>query len=164
MLLSSYVYADDYKLHTVNFSIEGGKKLTEDIELILYYDDDTCTSVLLENKNNYSASTVLREGEVKVEILNLIENENLNIEYNKKININKDQEYKITVTEANKEKESKDIEIEEPKGNNPESPFEYKSGFKGTVVSILNTITVTCAALGIVGIIFIIIYIRRLLK
>ena len=31
MFLSSYVYADEYKLHTVNFSIEGGGHLTEDI-------------------------------------------------------------------------------------------------------------------------------------
>ena len=156
MFFSSYVYADDYKLHTVNFNIEGGEYLTEDIELILYYDDDTCTSILLENKNNYSASTVLREGEVKVEILNLIENENLNIEYNKKININKDQEYKLTVTEANKEKESKDIEIEEPKEN--------KNYFKSNLLSILDTIMVTAIVLAIVAAIFGIIAIRRIIK
>ena len=56
MFLSSYVYADEYKLYTVNFNIEGGEYLTEDIELILYYDDDTCTSILLENEKNYKSS------------------------------------------------------------------------------------------------------------
>ena len=171
MLLSSYVYADDYKLHTVNFNIEGGEYLTEDIELILYYDDDTCTSILLENKNNYSASTVLREGEVKVEILNLIENENVNVEYDKEININKDMDYIVTISEIKAEetevKESNVIkreseEIEE--SNNSKKEVKENKNYQSTLTNILNTITVTCAALGIVGIIFIIIYIRRLLK
>ena len=53
MFFSSYVYADDYKLHKVNFSIAGGDLLTDDVELIFHYDDDTCTSILLEKESNY---------------------------------------------------------------------------------------------------------------
>ena len=160
MFLSSYVYADDYKLHTVNFNIEGGKKLTEDIELILYYDDDTCTSILLEKESNYKTSTVLREGEVKVKISNLIENENVNVEYDKEININKDLDYIITISEANKE-EIEENEIEQS-NDIKEEPKENKNYFKSNLLSILNTLMVTAIVIAIVAAIFGIIMIRRI--
>ena len=109
MFLSSYVYADEYKLHTVNFSIEGGENLTEDIELILYYDDDTCTSILLENEKNYNVSTKLRDGKVKVKISNLTEIENVNVEYDKEININKDMDYIVTSTAIGRKEKTRMI-------------------------------------------------------
>ena len=171
MFLSSYVYADEYKLHTVNFSIEGGENLTEDIELILYYDDDTCTSILLENEKNYNVSTKLRDGKVKVKISNLTEIENVNVEYDKEININKDMDYIVTISEIKAEetevKESNVIkreseEIEE--SNNSKKEVKENKNYKSSLTNILDTIMVTAIVLAIVAAIFGIIAIRRIIK
>ena len=152
MFLSSYVYADEYKLHTVNFSIEGGENLTEDIELILYYDDDTCTSILLENEKNYNVSTKLREGKVKVKISNLTEIENVNVEYDKEININKDMDVI--------KRESEEIE----ESNNSKKEVKENKNYKSSLTNILDTIMVTAIVLAIVAAIFGIIAIRRIIK
>ena len=155
MFFSSYVYADDYKLHKVNFSIAGGDLLTDDVELIFHYDDDTCTSILLEKESNYKTSTVLREGEVKVEILNLTEIENLNIKYDKEININKDLNYKITVSKA-AEKEEKIIssDLKDTKEKN-------ENNYKSNLLNILSKLMITAIVIAIVAAIFGIIMIRR---
>ena len=158
MFLSSYVYADEYKLHTVNFSIEGGENLTEDIELILYYDDDTCTSILLENEKNYNVSTKLREGKVKVKISNLTEIENVNVEYDKEININKDMDYKITVSKAD-EKEEKIISPD-LKGTK-EKTEKNENNYKSNLLNILSKLMITAIVIAIVAAIFGIIMIRR---
>ena len=158
MFFSSYVYADDYKLHKVNFSIAGGDLLTDDVELIFHYDDDTCTSILLEKESNYKTSTVLREGEVKVKILNLTEIENLNIKYDKEININKDLNYKITVSKAD-EKEEKIIspDLKDTKEKTEKNENNYKSN----LLNILSKLMITAIVIAIVAAIFGIIMIRR---
>lgn len=158
MFFSSYVYADDYKLHKVNFSIAGGDLLTDDVELIFHYDDDTCTSILLEKESNYKTSTVLREGEVKVEILNLTEIENLNIKYDKEININKDLNYKITVSKA-AEKEEKIIspDLKDTK----EKTKKNENNYKNNLLNILSKLMITAIVIAIVAAIFGIIMIRR---
>lgn len=171
MFLSSYVYADEYKLYTVNFNIEGGEYLTEDIELILYYDDDTCTSILLENEKNYNISTKLREGKVKVKISNLTEIENVNVEYDKEININKDMDYIVTISEIKAEetevqesnvikRESEEIE----ESNNSKREVKENKNYKSSLTNILDTIMVTAIVLAIVAAIFGIIAIRRIIK
>ena len=171
MFFSSYVYADDYKLHKVNFSIAGGDLLTDDVELIFHYDDDTCTSILLEKESNYKTSTVLREGKAKVKISNLTEIENVNVEYDKEININKDMDYIVTISEIKAEetevKESNVIkreseEIEE--SNNSKKEVKENKNYKSSLTNILDTIMVTAIVLAIVAAIFGIIAIRRIIK
>ena len=148
MFFSSYVYADDYKLHKVNFSIAGGDLLTDDVELIFHYDDDTCTSILLEKESNYKTSTVLREGEVKVIILHLTEIDNLNIKYDKEININKDLNCTITVSKATeKEEEIISPDLKDTKEKTEKNENNYKSN----LLNILSKLMITAIVIAIVA-------------
>lgn len=168
-LFGTCTYASDTtELYTINFSIEGGELLNEDIELIVQYNDNTCTSILLKKEKNYSMKSKLPKGEAKVKILNLSEAA-FDIAYDKEFTIDKDKDYIITIKEQVKKKvvseettEFKET-IKDPKEETdkvkvkettkPETKVDFSNNFS----NILNTILTTLIAFIIVGIIFFVI-------
>ena len=156
---SGIVFAENKPMCNVRFTLEKTEGLTEDVEVILKLEDNTCASITLTKENDYVCETVLPK--MKAEIVEVIPEEVI-IESTKELELTDYFDCKLD----NKIEKTKDAETNELKENKCEKSDQgegvVKVNFQDNLLSILDTVIYTCSALAILGIIFgIIMFVRR---
>lgn len=167
--------ADDKKIYTINFSVNGDADLEDrDINILFEYEDKNTALITLKALDGYKREQMMLEGKTIVKRIDILGDiGQFEYSYDKELNITEDKEFVLTVDakelESIGEEVEKDTTIvdnsnikeEEEKDNEDikedDSTIEtngYKNSLKNSGNKILNTVVSTSVAIIIVVVIF----------
>ena len=175
-LFSGYnARADDKKIYTINFSVNGDADLEDrDINILFEYDDKNTALITLKALDRYKREQMMLEGKVIVKQIDILGNMGqYEYSYDKELDITGDKEFILTVNAKELESVGEEIEKdttivdnsniqEEDKiisndGKENNSSIEtngYKNSLKNSGNKILNTVISTSIAIIVVVVIF----------
>ena len=167
--------ADDKKIYTINFSVNGDADLEDrDINILFEYEDKNTALITLKALDGYKREQMMLEGKTIVKRIDILGDiGQFEYSYDKELDITEDKEFVLTVDakelESIGEEVEKDTTIvdnsnikeEEEKDNEDikedDSTIEtngYKNSLKNSGNKILNTVVSTSVAIIIVVVIF----------
>lgn len=167
--------ADDKKIYTINFSVNGDADLEDrDINILFEYEDKNTALITLKALDGYKREQMMLEGKTIVKRIDILGDiGQFEYSYDKELDITEDKEFVLTVDakelESIGEEVEKDTTIvdnsnikeEEEKDNEDikedDSTIEtngYKNSLKNSANKILNTVVSTSVAIIIVVVIF----------
>ena len=174
--------ADDKKIYTINFSVNGDADLEDrNINILFEYEDKNTALITLKSLDGYKREQTMLEGKVIVKQVDILGNlGQYEYSYDKELDITGDKEFILTVNAKELESIAEEIEKdttivdnlniqeEEKVINNDvkedDSNIEtngYKNSFKNPGNKILNTVVSTSIAIIVVVVIFFLYRLKR---
>lgn len=168
--------ADDKKIYTINFSVNGDADLEDrDINILFEYEDKNTALITLKALDGYKREQMMLEGKTIVKRIDILGDiGQFEYSYDKELDITEDKEFVLTVDakelesigeeiekdttivdNSNIKEEEKEIDNEDIKED--DSTIEtngYKNSLKNSGNKILNTVVSTSVAIIIVVVIF----------
>ena len=178
--------ADDKKIYTITFSIDGNADLqARDINILFEYEDKNTALITLKHVDGYKKEQMMLEGKTIVKQIDVLGDiGQYKYSYDKEFNITEDKEFILTINSKKLEsigekieedtniidntsiKEDKEITVnyEEKEDVSPVKENKYKNLLKNTGNKILNVVISSSTAIIIVAVIFLLYRLKKGVK
>lgn len=178
--------ADDKKIYTITFSIDGNADLqARDINILFEYEDKNTALITLKHVDGYKREQMMLEGKTIVKQIDVLGDiGQYKYSYNKEFNITEDKEFILTINSKKLEsisekieedtnvidntsiKEDKEITVnyEEKEDASPVKENKYKNLLKNTGNKILNAVISSSIVIIIVAVIFLLYRLKKGVK
>ena len=178
--------ADDKKIYTITFSIDGNADLqARDINILFEYEDKNTALITLKHVDGYKKEQMMLEGKTIVKQIDVLGDiGQYKYSYNKEFNITEDKEFILTINSKKLEsisekieedtnvidntsiKEDKEITVnyEEKEDASPVKENKYKNLLKNTGNKILNAVISSSIVIIIVAVIFLLYRLKKGVK
>lgn len=178
--------ADDKKIYTINFSVNGDADLEDrDINILFEYEDKNTALITLKHVDGYKREQMMLEGKTIVKQIDVLGDiGQYKYSYNKEFNITEDKEFILTINSKKLEsisekieedtnvidntsiKEDKEITVnyEEKEDVSPVKENKYKNLLKNTGNKILNVVISSSIVIIIVAVIFLLYRLKKGVK
>ena len=178
--------ADDKKIYTITFSIDGNADLqARDINILFEYEDKNTALITLKHVDGYKREQMMLEGKTIVKQIDvLVDIGQYKYSYDKEFNITEDKEFILTINSKKLEsisekieedtnvidntsiKEDKEITVnyEEKEDASPVKENKYKNLLKNTGNKILNAVISSSIVIIIVAVIFLLYRLKKGVK
>lgn len=178
--------ADDKKIYTITFSIDGNADLqARDINILFEYEDKNTALITLKHVDGYKREQMMLEGKTIVKQIDVLGDiGQYKYSYDKEFNITEDKEFILTINSKKLEsisekieedtnvidntsiKEDKEITVnyEEKEDVSPVKENKYKNLLKNTGNKILNAVISSSIVIIIVAVIFLLYRLKKGVK
>lgn len=181
--------ADDKKIYTITFSIDGNADLqARDINILFEYEDKNTALITLKHVDGYKKEQMMLEGKTIVKQIDVLGDiGQYKYSYNKEFNITEDKEFILTInskklesisekieedtnvidnTSIKEDKEDKEMTVnyEEKEDASPVKENKYKNLLKNTGNKILNAVISSSIVIIIVAVIFLLYRLKKGVK
>lgn len=178
--------ADDKKIYTITFSIDGNADLqARDINILFEYEDKNTALITLKHVDGYKREQMMLEGKTIVKQIDVLGDiGQYKYSYDKEFNITEDKEFILTINSKKLEsisekieedtnvidntsiKEDKEITVnyEEKEDASPVKENKYKNLLKNTGNKILNAVISSSIVIIIVAVIFLLYRLKKGVK
>lgn len=181
--------ADDKKIYTITFSIDGNADLqARDINILFEYEDKNTALITLKHVDGYKREQMMLEGKTIVKQIDVLGDiGQYKYSYNKEFNITEDKEFILTInskklesisekieedtnvidnTSIKEDKEDKEMTVnyEEKEDASPVKENKYKNLLKNTGNKILNAVISSSIVIIIVAVIFLLYRLKKGVK
>ena len=178
--------ADDKKIYTITFSIDGNADLqARDINILFEYEDKNTALITLKHVDGYKKEQMMLEGKTIVKQIDVLGDiGQYKYSYDKEFNITEDKEFILTINSKKLEsisekieedtnvidntsiKEDKEITVnyEEKEDASPVKENKYKNLLKNTGNKILNAVISSSIVIIIVAVIFLLYRLKKGVK
>ena len=178
--------ADDKKIYTITFSIDGNADLqARDINILFEYEDKNTALITLKHVDWYKREQMMLEGKTIVKQIDVLGDiGQYKYSYDKEFNITEDKEFILTINSKKLEsisekieedtnvidntsiKEDKEITVnyEEKEAASPVKENKYKNLLKNTGNKILNAVISSSIVIIIVAVIFLLYRLKKGVK
>lgn len=178
--------ADDKKIYTITFSIDGNADLqARDINILFEYEDKNTALITLKHVDGYKKEQMMLEGKTIVKQIDVLGDiGQYKYSYDKEFNITEDKEFILTINSKKLEsisekieedtnvidntsiKEDKEITVnyEEKEDVSPVKENKYKNLLKNTGNKILNAVISSSIVIIIVAVIFLLYRLKKGVK
>lgn len=181
--------ADDKKIYTITFSIDGNADLqARDINILFEYEDKNTALITLKHVDGYKREQMMLEGKTIVKQIDVLGDiGQYKYSYDKEFNITEDKEFILTInskklesisekieedtnvidnTSIKEDKEDKEMTVnyEEKEDASPVKENKYKNLLKNTGNKILNAVISSSIVIIIVAVIFLLYRLKKGVK